>query len=435
MTAVCEPVPRAGPARPIVPDRAHPVASGVNTLALILAGGMALAYPAYLGLMFRSHAWILAANGRPAITDFLVFWLAGSSALHGAAAATYDPHFLHVAEVAATGHEFLHHLPWRYSPIFLFVAAALALLPYLTAFLVWVGVTLAIFSVAMSRIAGSRLGIVLACATPAVFINAICGQNGPLTGALIGAVLWCLEKRPALMGGATLYLEESWLPAGILLALLTYKPQFGVLFPLILVAGGYWRTLICAAIATAAGGLLCWAAFGADTWRAFLHFLPITSNDLLVHGQNGFNNLQTAYGLVRWSGFGNLAGWVAQGAVICAAAAALLWLWRRPIPFALKAAAFATATLLATPHLYIYDFAVLIVSFAFLYRQRAFDMLEVAAIAIANLCIGAFLFFPTPIGLVAVVIAVAMIARRVLQEERVSRAVANFAQVPAPQFA
>ncbi|HWY15384.1 MAG TPA: glycosyltransferase family 87 protein [Rhizomicrobium sp.] len=426
--------PRAGPARPVAPGRAHPVAIAVSTLALMFAGGMALAYPAYLGLMFRSHAWILVSNGRPAITDFLVFWLAGASALRGAAAAAYDPHLLHVAEVAAAGHEFSHHLPWRYSPLFLFVAAALALLPYVTAFLVWVGATLAVFSLAIFRIAGSRLGLVLACATPAVFINAICGQNGPLTAALIGAVLWCLERKSVLTGGATLSLKESWLPAGILLALLTYKPQFGVLFPLVLVAGGYWRTLICAAVATAAGILLCWAAFGAGTLYAFVHFLPITSNDLLVHGQNGFNNLQTVYGLVRWSGFGNLAGWVAQGAVICATATALLWLWRRPVPFALKAAAFATATLLATPHLYIYDFAILIVSFAFLYHQRAFDMLEVAAIAVANFLIGAFLFFPTPIGLVAVAIAVAMIARRVIQEEGAPRAVTHFAQFSTPQF-
>src|SRR5438876_5246663 len=40
---------------------------GINagTLASMLAGGMALAYPAYLGLMFRSHDLILDAHGRP----------------------------------------------------------------------------------------------------------------------------------------------------------------------------------------------------------------------------------------------------------------------------------------------------------------------------------------------------------------------------------
>jgi len=152
-----------------------------------------------------------------------------------------------------------------------------------------------------------------------------------------------------------------------------------------------------------------------DTLPAFLHFLPITSNALLVHGENGFNKLQTVYGLVRWLGFGNGAGWLAQGIVIVSAAAAVLWLWKRDLPYALKAAALASAILLATPHLYVYDFTVLMVSFAFLYRQRAFDTLEVLGIAAANLCIGAFLFVPAPIGLAAILIAVAIIGRRIVE--------------------
>ncbi|HEY2445953.1 MAG TPA: glycosyltransferase family 87 protein [Rhizomicrobium sp.] len=396
----------------------HRPGFSAKTLASAVAGAFALVYPAYLGLMFRSHAWIVAADGQPAITDFLVFWLAGRSALHGAAASAYDPQVLHAAEAAAAGHDFLRHLPWRYSPFFMFVAATLSLLPYVAAFLVWIGTTLAAFAVTVWRIAGSRPALVLACATPAVFINALSGQNGPLTASLMGAVLLCLERKPHLVGGALLHLGERWLTAGVLLALLTYKPQFGILFPLVLVVGGYWRTLAAATFATAAGLLACWVVFGGDTLHAFIHFLPITSKDLLVHGQNGFNNLQTVYGLARWLGFDNFLGWIAQGAVIAAVATALAWLWRSEVPFGLKAAAFGAATLLATPHLYAYDFCVLTVSFAFLYRQRAFDAVEIAGIALANLCIGLFLFFPTPIGLAAIGITIAMIARRILQEER-----------------
>jgi arabinofuranan 3-O-arabinosyltransferase len=203
--------------------------------------------------------------------------------------------------------------------------------------------------------------------------------------------------------------------SGIFIALLTYKPQFGILLPLVLVAGGHWRALIAATVACAAGLLVSCMMFGFDSLRAFLHFLPITSNALLVHGQNGFNKIQTVYGMARWLGLSNSAGWIAQGAVIAASAAALLWLWKRDVPFPLKAAALASATLLATPHLYAYDFAVLMVSFAFMYRQRAFDTLEVLGIVAANLCIGAFLFFPTPIGLTAIAIAIGLIARRVAE--------------------
>jgi hypothetical protein len=372
-------------------------------IAAALAGGFALAYPTCLALMFRSHDWILAAKDRPAVQDFLVFWLAGRAALHGAAGAAYDPHFLHSAEVAAAGHEFAGQLPWRYSPHFLFVVAALALLPYMIAFLVWVGSTLAAYSIAISRIAGARLALVLACATPAVFLNAICGQNGSLTAALIGASLLTLEERPVL--------------SGILLGLLAYKPQFGILFPLALAAGGYWRAMVAAAIATSAMIMASGAIFGFDALRAFVHFLPITSSTILVHGVNGFNKLQTVYGLLRWLGFGNSAAWAAQAIAISAVAAALLWLWRRDVPYALKAAALATATLLATPHLYMYDFVILAVPLAFLYREHGFDRTEIAGIAFANLCILAFTcgILVVPIGSLATATVGILVARRLWQ--------------------
>src|SRR5205085_6502091 len=98
-------------------------ALNVTMAVSALAGGLALAYPAYLVLMFKSHDWIIATHGRPAVTDFLVFWLAGKAALHDAAAAAYDPHLHHALEVAAAGHEFAGQLPWRYSPLFFFLVA------------------------------------------------------------------------------------------------------------------------------------------------------------------------------------------------------------------------------------------------------------------------------------------------------------------------
>jgi arabinofuranan 3-O-arabinosyltransferase len=381
-----------------------PVSFHLDVLGLATAAacGLAVAYPACLELMFRSHDWILGRAGRPSITDFLVFWLAGHSALNGAAAAAYVPQLHHAAEVAATGHAFAGQLPWRNSPVFFFVAAGLALLPYFWAFLLWVTGTLAIYSLVISRISGSRLALVLACATPAVFINAICGQNGALTAALFGASLWTLERRPVV--------------SGILIGLLSYKPQFGILFPLVLFAGGHWKALASAAMSCAAAMAASALVFGIGTWRAFLHYLPITSNEILVRGINGFNKLQTAYGLMRWLGFGNDAAWAVQAGLICFIAAAMFWLWRRELSFTLKAAALPVATLLVTPHLFMYDFPLLAISFAFLFRDRSFDRTEFACVGLANLCMGAFLFIPAPIGLIALAISLALIIRRIPQE-------------------
>ncbi len=58
----------------------------------------------------------------------------------------------------------------------------------------------------------------IASAFPAVFINIGHGQNGFLTAALLGGALHWLDRKP-------------WL-AGILIGMLAYKPQFGVLIPI-----------------------------------------------------------------------------------------------------------------------------------------------------------------------------------------------------------
>lgn len=366
--------------------------------ACVGAGSLAIAYPCYLFLMFQGKTWILGTNGRPGVSDFLVFWLAGRDALHGTAAAAYDPRLHHAAEVAISGHEFTHHMSWHYPPLFLFVAAGLALLPYIASFVFWVASTLAIYSLTAFRIARSPVALVLSCAAPAVFINAIAGQNGPLTAAFLGAALLFLEDRPIV--------------SGIILGFLTYRPQLGILFPVMLIAGGYWRTFFAAGITAVVGLLACWGAFGTETMLACIHFLPGASDALLVKGENGFYNFQTVYGLVRWAGLGGGAAGVIQAGMTVWAAVAIAWLWHREISFPLKAAAFATASLLASPYLYIYDFAVLTVAFAFLYRHRPFDTVEIVGIAAANLFVGAFLFFPSPIGLVSIIIAFALIARR-----------------------
>ena len=124
----------------------------VNGMAIAAAGGLALSYPIVLWLMFRAHGWILGPGGKPLITDFLVFWLAGLSALKGAAAAAYVPQFLHAHQVATVGHSFAGQLPWRNSPLFFFVAAPLALLPYLWSFLIWVAGSLLAYCLVVSRI-------------------------------------------------------------------------------------------------------------------------------------------------------------------------------------------------------------------------------------------------------------------------------------------
>src|SRR5260370_28092721 len=78
------------------------------------------------------------------------------------------------------------------------------------------------------------IALVLAC--PFTAWNFIAGQNGFLTGALLGGSLLCLERQPVL--------------AGILIGCLSYKPQFGILLPVALIAARQWRGVRRAPVST-----------------------------------------------------------------------------------------------------------------------------------------------------------------------------------------
>ena len=71
-----------------------------------------------------------------------------------------------------------------------------------------------------------------------VFNNTLVGQNGFLTAALIGGTLYLIPVRPIL--------------AGVCLGLLSYKPQYGLLFPIVLIAAAQWTVFFTAAV-TAVG--------------------------------------------------------------------------------------------------------------------------------------------------------------------------------------
>lgn len=368
---------------------------GVVSLALALGYGVILA-GSYLQAQFLTDA-----QGRPIANDFVNVFAAGQLARDGAAASAYDWPLHKAAEVRALGHEFANYYPWPYPPTFLFAAAALALLPYLAAALIWLAATFAACAAALRTILGDRIGILFAFGFPAAIWNVTAGQNGFLTAALIGGTLGCLERRPAL--------------AGLWLGLLTYKPQFGLLFPLVLIAGRHWTTIAVAVLAALAMAAASWLAFGTASWQAFVHAMPNTSRAVFDEGTADFSRLQSLFGLIRAHGGSATLAWAVQAAASVATAALVIWLWRRRAPYELKAAALAAGTLLATPYVYMYDLVVLAVAVAFLLRlalERGLAAADAAGLAAAGVLILIFPYVKTQVGLAAVVIVMMLIVHR-----------------------
>jgi len=154
--------------------------------------------------------------------------------------------------------------------------------------------------------------------------------------------------------------------AGVLLGLLAYKPQFGILIPLVLVADGRWRTVVAAGGTVAALVIATTFTFGLSVWDAFLASAHFTRTVVLESGQTGWHKIQSVFALVRmWGGSVPLA-YALQTAVTLALMVALVWLWRLRTDFNLKAAALILAAILATPYSLDYDMTALAPAIAFL---------------------------------------------------------------------
>src|SRR6201993_3954749 len=181
----------------------------------------------YFPAAYISGMWIWEASGLGIPTDFVNVWAAGKLVLDGHPALAYDWDVQRNIELALLGQEFPGYFAWHYPPPFLFVASVLAMLPYSAAFIGWMAASFIPYLAVMRGIVGRPFGWVFAPAFPFVFNNALVGQNGFLTAALIGGTLYLLPVRPML--------------AGVCLGLLTYKPQYGLLFSLVLIAAGPLR--------------------------------------------------------------------------------------------------------------------------------------------------------------------------------------------------
>ncbi len=383
-----------------LPGAQAPLPRLLESICLTLVIGEAV----FLAGSFLAGTWLIARDGSNVASDFVDVWAAGYLTLHGHAATAYHWPTHKVVEASALGHGFDGYYGWHYPPVFLFVAAALASLPYTLSFLIWTVTTFLTYLAAIRAILGDRAGYLLAAAFPPVLANFFVGQNGFLSAALIGGTLILIERRRAVL-------------AGVLAGLLTYKPHLGLLFPIALVAAGEWRTIAVAAITAIVVALASWLVFGDASWFAFVGHIGESSQTILAEGKAGWSKLQTAFGLVRTLGGSETLAFIAQAAMALAAASAVAWLWRSRAPYEIKAAALGTGALLATPYLYTYDLLILAVPLAYLLRlgrARGFMPHELAAIGLACLLILSFIlpFVTMPVGFFAVLIIAALIARR-----------------------
>jgi alpha-1,2-mannosyltransferase len=377
----------------------------------ILAYGtilLALEIVTFVVMVLGTHGLIVPLTN-PTTTDFVSFYAAGELANAGTPQLAYDQAVHYALEEQITepgiGYQFFY-----YPPIYLLLCGLFARLPYLPSFVVFETVSLLLYLHVARRILrepGYAVFMPL-LAFPAVFWTLGLGQNSFLTAALFGAATSIIDRRPIL--------------AGLLLGALCYKPHFGLLVPVALAAGGYWRSFAAAAVAAVGFAALSLGVFGWDTWQAFLA-VATDSHATYENGRIELAGIVSPFAAIRLLGVSTALAYAAQAIASLAAALFVAHLWRQPIGFPVKAAALVAATLVAIPIILIYDLMLAMIAVAWLMRaardtgflpwEKAVFALVFAA-ALISRSIG--LTFHLPLALFINVMLLAIIGMRAQHE-------------------
>jgi hypothetical protein len=314
--------------------------------------GVLIAYVIGLAVKFFWHIWLFQADGRPSCTDFTTFWMTGIFAGSNDPTLMYDDLAWSAAWKNLTGLEGggcpLADGHTSYPPLLLFFTYPFSLMPYAAAFAAWTVATLLLYLIAIYLIVPRPI-VILAALTPfPVFFNIFLGQNGFLLAGLMGLSLSQMERRPQL--------------SGLLIGLLTFKPQIGILFPFALLASRKWRVAATAIVTSVVLIVASSVIFGYQGWPAFIH-------TLVDRGPSLGMRLESVYGFLWSAGTSPPIAWAIHLVVAGAATAFMCWAWAAPLPHTLKAAGLCSAAALVTPYVHGHDLCILAIAAAFLVRE------------------------------------------------------------------
>jgi len=358
------------------------------------------------GPVLRSQSLMAPKIKTPVATDYVLHWTASFLALAGEPAAVYDYSRLKIVEKDVTGSG---PLPWPYPPTALLVDLPLALWPYFVSLAIWLTVTMGVYLLVLYQIAPHSLTILWALAFFGTFVNFAQGQNGFLSAALLGGGLVLLESTP--------------LVGGMLLGLVSYKPQIAALIPLALLIGRRWRAL---AGAIASGMFLILASavvFGYDTWAVFLKNIPGTITNLYIQPL-WFAKMPSVFAASRLAGYGVTTAWIGQGVSMLVAVALLVWIWSSPASPVIRGMALVLAILLFSPHIWYYDLTILALPLAWFWWEGTThgwlpweQVLLISSWMIPVVSFSLATRLMVPIGPLFLVLPVILLVRRFLWEQ------------------
>jgi len=289
-------------------------------------------------------------------TEFTVFWAAAKLALAGQPLAAFDSQTLFaVSELHAVGSNLYI---WLYPASFQVALMPLGALSFPLAFSAFIAVSAIAYALAMRSPASVLPGLWrLMLASPTVVLACVfLGQTSTLWTAGLVAGLW------AMRGG-------NAAAAGLAFALLTMKPQLGLLIPVALIAARQWAvigwatgfTLLITGAATAVTGIEYWALFLDAVGEM---------NGRVADGSVKNHLMSTFYGFERALGLEHGVAIVPQFVLTAGLIVIIGWVWsRRDLGNDLKCATLCAAIPLATHYALYYEMTLQLAAAMFLIRD------------------------------------------------------------------
>src|SRR5258705_6657674 len=87
--------------------------------------------------------------------------------------------------------------------------------------------------------------------------------------------------------------------SGICLGLLSYKPQYGLLFPLVLIAASQWTVFFTAGVVAVAMAFASWLALRTQSWQAVFYRIPMFLPTVPPQGPAPWGKVQNNFSLGR----------------------------------------------------------------------------------------------------------------------------------------
>ena len=247
--------------------------------------------------------------------------------------------------------------PWLYPPTYVPVVAPLAYFSVPVAFWLWGGFGILLYAISLRSITLESHVWLFALAGTGTFVTLLQGQNGFLVASLLVGAMTCLIQRKDRL-------------AGLLIGLLLFKPHFGILLPLVLLAGKRYQAFVFATVTSCGVLLLSTLWCGLEYWHVYFEKSPGHYAALLDMPEM-WNRMPTVMASLQTFGLSADLAKIFFVILVVPVLISVYLAWQKMGPCGTTASLLISGTCLIVPYLLFYDLLLLAPAVVFLWSDRS----------------------------------------------------------------